>query len=318
MTRVLEPTTNRPAMSFVPRSGASSPDILWLDDPASRDPSITGGKVAQLARLAARYPVPAGFSITAPAYAAHHDPTDATRMPESLRDAIADAYLRLATIAGTPDPAVAVRSSAVDEDGRQASFAGQHETFLNVSGMDAVVAAVGRCWASAHASHVRVYRRQQGLTVDDVRIAVLVQLLVRSDVSVVAFSANPVTARRDQIMVTASWGLGESIVGGTVTPDTWVVDARTGAISETHIGDKRRMTVMSPDGSAEIDVPRIMRALPSLSDEQVRQVATLCSLLQAESGWPVDVEAAFAGGWLYLLQCRPITTFGLDEDEPAA
>ena len=318
MTRALEPASSHPSVTFIPRSGALSPDILWLEDPASRDPSITGGKVAQLARLAARYPVPAGFSVTAPAHATHHDPSDPTRLPPALRDAVAAAYQQLASVAGTPNPAVAVRSSAVDEDGHQASFAGQHDTFLNVSGADAVVAAVGRCWVSAQARHVRIYRRQQGLAVEDSRIAVFVQLMIRSDVSIVAFSANPVTARRDQIMVTASWGLGESIVGGTVTPDSWVVNARTGAIDETRIGDKRRMTVMSPDGSAEIDVPRIMCAMPSLSDEQVRQVATLCSLLQAESGWPVDVEAAFAGGWLYLLQCRPITTFALDQTEPAA
>ena len=318
MTRVLEPRSSSPTLTFLHPSGAPSPAILWLDDPLSRDPAITGGKVAQLARLAARYPVPSGFSVTAPAFAAQHDPADPTTLPQELRDEIAAAYRNLATIAGHPAPAVAVRSSAVDEDGHQASFAGQHETFLNVSGVDDVVAAVGRCWASAQAGHVQVYRRRQGLAIDSVRIAVFIQLLVRSDVSVVAFSANPVTGRRDQIMVTSSWGLGESIVGGTVTPDTWVVDARTGRIDEASIGDKRRMTVMSPDGSAEIDVPRIMRALPSLTDEQVRQVATLCSLLQAESGWPVDVEAAFAGGWLYLLQCRPITTLSVDRNAPAA
>lgn len=318
MTRVLEPRSSHSTLTFLHPSGAPSPDVLWLDDPLSRDPAVTGGKVAQLARLAARYPVPPGFSVSAPAFAAHHDAADPTHLPDTLRHAIATAYRDLATIAGVSDPAVAVRSSAVDEDGHQASFAGQHDTFLNVSGVDAVIAAVGRCWASAHAGHVQVYRRQQGLSINDVRIAVFVQLLVRSDVSVVAFSANPVTARRDEIMVTASWGLGESIVGGTVTPDTWVVDARTGTIADTWIGDKRRMTVMAPDGSAEIDVPRIMQALPSLNEEQVRQVATLCSLLQAESGWPVDVEAAFAGGWLYLLQCRPITTFNVGRNEPAA
>jgi len=122
---------------------------------------------------------------------------------------------------------VAVRSSALDEDGAGASFAGQHETYLNVVGAAAVAEAVARCWASVRSSRALEYRRRQGFPLDGARIAVLVQQLIPADVSSVVFSANPVTGSRDEVMINASWGLGESIVGGTVTPDTYVVRRRT-------------------------------------------------------------------------------------------
>jgi pyruvate,water dikinase len=111
----------------------------------------------------------------------------------------------------------------VDEDGRTTSFAGQYETFLNVSGLDGLFQAVEGCRASSRSPRAVEYRRRNGLPTDRVDLAVLVQRLVPADVSAVMFTANPVSARRDQIVINASWGLGESIVGGTVTPDMVVV-----------------------------------------------------------------------------------------------
>jgi pyruvate,water dikinase len=196
----------------------------------------------------------------------------------------------------------------VDEDGATASFAGQHETYLNIVGADAIIQAVTRCWESARSERALEYRRQQGLSVERPQIAVFVQQLVASDVSAVVFSANPITGSRDEIMINASWGLGESIVGGTVTPDAFIVRKSDLAVVQRIIGDKQRMTVSAPAGTHEVDVPRFLRNTTSLNDEQVMEMAKLALTLEVTMEHPVDVECAYAGGELYLLQCRPITT----------
>jgi pyruvate,water dikinase len=275
-----------------------------LGEPACHDPRSTGGKAAALSRLAEQFVVPSGFCITSTALAGIAPPV---RLPNWLRERVLDAY---STLVASDSP-VAVRSSAIDEDGASSSFAGVHETFLNVHGASALVNAVERCLESFFSPRALSYRRERGAShgaFDDVRMAVLVQQQIASDVSIVAFSANPVTRRRDEIVVTASWGLGESVVGGTVTPDTWIVDHSGEHLREESIGDKRRMTVASEDGSREVDVPRVLRNVPSLKWEQVAEVARLATQLEKQTGYPVDIECAYAGGRLYLLQCRPITT----------
>jgi len=124
----------------------------------------------------------------------------------------------------------------------------------------------------------------------------------------VLFSAHPVTGSRDEIVINASWGLGESIVGGTVTPDTYVVRKADVAKAARQIADKRRMTVAIPGGAREVDVPRVLRRQPALTEEQAVEIAHLGLALEATLGRPVDVECAYQAGRLYLLQCRPITT----------
>jgi pyruvate,water dikinase len=228
--------------------------------------------------------------------------------PVDLRDEIAQAIADLIACHGLPNLTVAVRSSAVDEDGAGASFAGQHETYLNIVGADAILQAVTRCWESARSERALDYRRQQGLSVERVRLAVLVQQLVASDVSAVAFSANPVTGNRDEVMINASWGLGESLVGGTVTPDTFLVRKSDLAVTDRTIAEKQRMTVSVSGGTREVDVPRFLRREVSLNDEQAAEMAQLALSLEATMGCAVDVECAYASGQLYLLQCRPITT----------
>lgn len=281
--------------------------ILWLDDPRCTAVALVGAKAAHLSRLSAEYDVPPGFCVTS----ARDDPdTDLYRLSPRLRDALDGAYTALAVRCGCRNPAVAVRSSAVDEDGSQASFAGQHATFLNVAGLDAVLDAVERCWASASNEDVLVYRRQHGLSQERARPPVLIQELVMADVSAIIFSANPVTGQRTEIIVTASWGLGESLVGGTVTPDSWVIRKDTLEIIDERVADKRRLTVALDGGTREVDTPRLLREQPALSTEQVRELAQLSIRLEETMDWPVDVECAFSDGHVYLLQCRPITTLG--------
>jgi phosphoenolpyruvate synthase/pyruvate phosphate dikinase len=284
-------------------------NILWLDDRACDDPARVGGKSAHLSRLAADYRVPPGFCLTAAAFDPDHS-VDAP-LPTALAAALADAYDALSRRVGLPDVPVAVRSSALDEDGDLASFAGQHETELNLVGVDAVLGAIVRCWASGRNERALAYRKQQGLNTEEVRLAVLVQQLVAADTSAVVFSANPITGNRDEVVVTASWGLGESVVSGTVTPDTCVVRKTDLAVKEEQIGAKERMTVAVPGGTQEVTVPRLLRKRASLGRAQISELAQLAIGLEEKMGQPVDIETAFAGDLLYLLQCRPITT--LDE-----
>jgi pyruvate,water dikinase len=276
-------------------------NLLWLGDPKSFDAGLVGGKAANLSRLARMYHrVPDGFSLPVTVMDEAH--------PFDLRDEITAAISDLMNCHRLPDFIAAVRSSAVDEDGATASFAGQHETYLNIVGADAIIQAVICCWESARSEHALHYRRQQGLSVAHPQIAIFIQQLVASDVSAVVFSANPVTGDRDEVMINASWGLGESIVGGTVTPDTFVVRKSDLAITNRLIADKQHMTVSVPGGTHEVEVPRFLRAQASLNDEQVIEMAKLALTLEATMEHPVDVECAYAGGELYLLQCRPITT----------
>lgn len=275
-------------------------DIQWLDQPRSQDVGLVGGKVANLAQLAAEFPVPPGFCVLA---------TPETPAPgQHQREQLTAAYEQLAHRSGHHTPAVAVRSSAVDEDGLDTSFAGQHDTFLNVQGAAAVAQAVDECFASFRTDRVRAYRAQQGLPAEPARSAVLVQQLVRADVSAVLFSANPVTGDREEIAINAGWGLGESIVGGTVTPDTYTLRKSDLHVLRRHIADKQVMTVPSGDSAVEVPVPKLMWRVPTLTDDQLTTMARLGRDLETRNGRPVDLELAWDGTQLHLLQCRPVTT----------
>jgi pyruvate,water dikinase len=277
--------------------------IHWLGDDDCHREAIVGGKAASLSRLAALHTVPHGFAIPAV-------PALADAVPGPLVPSIEAAYHALGEHCGSAPLPVAVRSSAIDEDGSDSSFAGQHDTYLNIRGAEAVVHAVLRCARSAASHEALAYRTARGLSVEDVRIAVLVQQLVASDVSAVAFSANPVTGSRDEVMINANWGLGESIVGGMATPDTFVVSKSARAVTASDIACKTVMTVMTETGTEDADVPAAIRTQPSLEDAQVMAIAELATRLERDLGFAVDIECAFARGQLFLLQCRPITTLG--------
>ena len=276
-------------------------NLLWLGDPQSFDVALVGGKAANLSRLARMYHrVPDGFCLPVTTMDQAH--------PRDLRDEIVQAISDLMACHSLPELVVAVRSSAVDEDGTVASFAGQHETFLNIVGVDSIIQAITRFWESARSERALENRRKQGLSVERLQLAVLVQQLVVSDVSTVVFSANPITGSRDEIVINANWGLGESLVGGMVTPDMFIVRKSDLAIIHRVIADKQRMTVSGLQGTREVDVPRFLRKEAALNDEQVVEMAKLALTLEVTMEHPVDVEGAYASGELYLLQCRPITT----------
>jgi pyruvate,water dikinase len=273
-------------------------NILWLGEAECQAVERVGGKAANLSRLAERFPVPGGFCLVAQA---------GRELKPELALAVTAAYHQLGELVGRTDPPVAVRSSAVDEDGQTASFAGQHESYLNISGAEAVLDAVARCLESAYSERALHYRRLHGLAPAP-RLAVLVQHLVLADSAVVVFSADPRSGQADRVVINAAWGLGESLVGGSVTPDLYVVQKRSLEVLASQVAEKAVMTVACSGGTREVPVPRGLRSEPVLYPAQLTALARLALKLEAEMGWPVDVEAAFQGGKLYLLQCRPITT----------
>lgn len=271
--------------------------VVWLGEVGADDRAAVGGKTAGLSPHARRFLVPPGFCLPVGA-----EPATA--------EAIAAAYTELGARAGQPDPPVAVRSSAVDEDGSGASFAGVYETFLNVTGAAAVAEAVDRCRASAADARVAEYRRARNIP-GGAAVAVLVQELVVADVSAVVFTADPVSGDRGRVVINATWGLGEALVSGVVTPDSFTVAKEpVPTIVERHPAAKERMTVPVEGGVSTVGVPRGLVSVPCLDDDAILAAARLGLDLEAVLGHACDVECAWSADRLYLLQCRPVTTLG--------
>ena len=224
---------------------------------------------------------------------------------EVLIKEIEDAYNQLVGD-GTP---VAVRSSANAEDLPGLSFAGQQETFLNVRGSKSLVEAVQKCWASLWTAQALSYRHQNGIDQNSVAMAVVVQKMVPSEVSGILFTANPATGDRSEMIINSSFGLGEAVVSGQVTPDTYIVNRQDLKLKDTVLGPKEQQVVYDGDQGIRIDeVSSEDRDLSSLSDQMIAELSQVA--LEVESmyeGLPQDIEWAFCDGVLHLLQSRPIT-----------
>ncbi|YCK41164.1 PEP/pyruvate-binding domain-containing protein [Actinomadura sp. ATCC 39365] len=288
--------------------------VIPLDDEAAADLGTAGGKGASLARLVrAGLPVPGGFVVTTLAYRsfvaafgdeiAFSDDPGALFAGHEIPSALAEA-IRAAHAALGDDVAVAVRSSATAEDLPDLSFAGQQDTFLNVRA-DGLLEAVRRCWASLWNPRAVAYRERNGVPHDDVALAVVVQELVDADAAGIMFTADPVTGARDEIVVNASWGLGEAVVGGQVTPDTITLSG--GRVTGSRVADKTVMTVRTASGTREEPVPEELRRAPVLDPAQAVELAALGERVQALYGMPMDVEWARRDGTFAILQARPIT-----------
>ena len=275
-------------------------EIRTFDEITPDDLEAVGGKGLSLGLLhRAGLPVPPGFCITATAYRSRN----ADALTPSLQQNVIAAYRTLG--AGL----VAVRSSATAEDGAVTSFAGQQETFLGVHGEEPLCDAVARCWASLQSERAKAYRDRQGL--GETAMAVVVQQLVPAEVAGVLFTRDPLAQDAERMIVEASWGLGESVVSGRVTPDRFVVDRATGQAMERHLGDKR--FARTADGEAEVAAERQQQFC--LTDTQLIALAELGRKVEAFYRQPRDIEWAWAEGRLWLLQARPITTGGGSELE---
>jgi len=324
-----------------PAPAQAGPAVSSLEDLARGDIAFAGGKGANLGELTrAGLPVPPGFVIGAPAYAAFVEKTglrerlasrlsdvdvdDATSLqavaseirrvletepiPAELADAIRDAYERL--MAGEPDGAVAVRSSATAEDTEVASFAGMNETFLNIRGGDAVLDAVRRCWSSLFGARTIFYRAKRGFGQAEMDIAVIVQRQIAASRAGVMFTIDPATGASDRLVVESSFGLGEAVVSGRVSPDRYVVDKQTLSILAREIHPKEATIEPRPEGGTVLhELSHEEAVRPSLSDEEARALAELGKRIEAHYGSPQDTEWAIdSDGRIWMLQSRPVTS----------
>ncbi|MBE2238941.1 MAG: hypothetical protein IAE81_14210 [Caldilineaceae bacterium] len=297
--------------------------------------SEAGGKGANLnVLLRAGLPAPGGFVITTAAYQTLVDDSnlasvieeqwqgidsaDATSFaqrsaalqaafaaavfPQQLVAPILQAYAGLG--AGVP---VAVRSSATAEDLPDASFAGQQDTYLNISGDAALLDAVKRCWASLWTARAMAYRVRQGIAPAHVALAVVVQVMAHADAAGVMFTVNPVTGADDEIVINAAWGLGEALVAGRVTPDTIIASKADGRIKQAKLGEKALMTALTIGGVHEVPVDEARRGQQAIDAAQVAELVRLGREIEAIFDGPQDVEWALVDGRVVLLQSRPVT-----------
>jgi len=327
----------------------------WFQEIGAAEVDLVGGKGANLGEMATRgLPVPPGFCLTASAYREFiqatdldetirnilaetqlDDPADVKAksarirgliteqsVPTTIAREILDGYHRLGQELGSVDVAqvpVAVRSSATAEDLPTASFAGQQDTYLNVRGEAELLDRVKHCWASLWTARAVTYRTKQGFDHHRVYLAAVVQAMIQSEVSGILFTANPVTGDRDEVVINASWGLGEAIVSGLVTPDMITVRKSDGHIVSRQVAAKERTIEYAEDGgTVELVTPAERREISALSDDQVAELVALGQQIESHYGVPQDIEWAYAGGRFYILQTRAITTLAPPAEEAAA
>ncbi len=353
--------------------------VLWLDEIGAEHHDKVGGKAAGLGELIrAGIPVPPGFVVTSDAYKQFILETGIagfikhvldevivsgkpeeyekaselirskfmrTPMPHKIRNEIIQAYRELARKVGVENPRVAVRSSATVEDLPEASFAGQQETYLNVVGEEEVVEHVKKAWASLWTARALSYRDSLNVPHEQAYMAVVVQKMVNSRSSGVMFTLHPVTGEEDKIVIEAIWGLGEYIVGGVVTPDSYVVDKETLSIIERKVARKekalfydprlrRNVEVKIPDTPEELEElerrhPEIAEAIkkfsiapekPALTDEEVRILAELAKKVEdhfqrhMDIEWAIDMDLGSPEG-IFLVQARPETVWSRKKKE---
>jgi phosphohistidine swiveling domain-containing protein len=311
----------------------------WFQDITAADGDTVGGKGANLGEMvAAGLPVPPGFCLIAAAYrdfvqasgldevigtilaetrvkthaARIRDLITAQPVPDAIAKETLTAYHRLGQDLGVGDVSqipVAVRSSATAEDLPTASFAGQQDTYLNVRGEADLLDSVRDCWASLWTDRAVIYRNRQGFDHEKVYLAVVIQAMIPAEVSGILFTSNPISGDPGEVVINASWGLGEAIVSGLVTPDTLTVRKRDGLVVSQQIGDKECTIEYAQDGgTVELETPAERREIPALPDEGVSELVALGQGIEAHYGTPQDIEWAQAGGRFYVLQSRPITT----------
>ncbi len=322
--------------------------VVWFSEISRDDIPIAGGKGANLGEMTQLgLPVPPGFVVTADTYwefitrtglkdaifkilrETNVDDTDQlernakriqdlilnTRIPTDIEMHIVEAYRKLCNEVGGGKPVyVAVRSSATAEDLPEASFAGQQETYLDVIGEEEVVKNVQRCWASLFTPRAIFYREKQGFPHEKVKLAAVVQKMVESEVSGVMFTASP-TGDTSKIIIEAAYGLGEVVVGGKVTPDTYVIDKESLKIISKNIAKQTWKIARAPGGkgTARYEIPEELQDKQKLPDDKIIELAKLGLKTERHYGHPQDMEWAYENGKLYIVQSRAITTLKLKE-----
>lgn len=320
--------------------------VLWFEELRRADVGIVGGKSSSLGELTSqtKVPVPYGYATTADAYRYFMEKSGqnekihellkslkdvedsvelqevclkirqsivAAEMPKDLARAIGDAYDELSVKVGTKDPYVAVRSSATAEDLPDASFAGQQDTYLNVKGKEMVIRKVKECYASTFTDRAVYYRTKQGFAHEDVALSAAIQMMADAKAAGVMFTVDLATGDDDRIMIEGTWGLGEYIVQGTVTPDNYVVNKSDLSIVSRSVTEKTIQLVRKEGGDViETKVPAELSKKAVISDEQIAELANYAKQIEKHYGCYMDMEwAVDHENRLWILQARPETVW---------
>lgn len=326
--------------------------VLWFDELRRQDVDLVGGKSSSLGELTSQthVPVPYGYATTSEAYRYFMRETGCNEkvnellkglkdvensdelhavcskirkviveapMPETLAYIIGKSYDDLAAMSNQNEPYVAVRSSATAEDLPNASFAGEQDTYLNVHGRDNVIKKVQECYASLFTDRATYYRIKQNFPHEKVALSAAVQLMAYSKAAGVMFTVNVATGDDTKVMIEGSWGLGEYVVQGTVTPDNFVIDKESMKIDRKAVNDKPIELVRKSDGGVEqIDVPKDVRKKPVLTDEQALQLASYAEDIEKHYGCYMDMEWSLdQNDKLWLVQARPETVWSQRKKE---
>jgi len=315
--------------------------IYWFEELSKDSLLIAGGKGANLGEMTkAELPVPPGFVVSGDTYyefvqangidklieqylvplnvqdttkldemaAKIKDAVIAGKIPEEVKAAIISAYNELKKKTGITFEYVAVRSSATAEDLPTASFAGQQETFLNVIGENALVDAVKKCWASLFTPRSIFYRAEQGFDHRKVKLAAVVQHMIQSEKAGVMFTVDPVGQDPNTITIEGAYGLGETVVSGSLTPDTYYVNKKSLKILDKKIVKQEWMLTKVEDKNVKANIKKDFQQLQKLSDTQIQELARIGRNIENHYKWPQDIEWAVEGGKIYIVQSRPITT----------
>lgn len=326
--------------------------VLWFDELRRQDVDLVGGKSSSLGELTSQthVPVPYGYATTSEAYRYFMRETGCNEkvnellkglkdvensdelhavcskirkviveapMPETLAYIIGKSYDDLAAMSNQNEPYVAVRSSATAEDLPNASFAGEQDTYLNVHGRDNVIKKVQECYASLFTDRATYYRIKQKFPHEKVALSAAVQLMAYSKAAGVMFTVNVATGDDTKVMIEGSWGLGEYVVQGTVTPDNFVIDKERMKIDHKVVNDKPIELVRKSDGGVEqLDVPEDLRKKPVLTDEQALQLARYAEDIEKHYGCYMDMEWSLdQNDKLWLVQARPETVWSQRKKE---
>ncbi|MBA7490647.1 Phosphoenolpyruvate synthase [subsurface metagenome] len=298
------------------------------------DVGVAGGKGASLGEMTkAGIPVPPGFVVTADAFDKFLKDTDINVEIDAQLDKINPDQMESVDrgseiIRGLIDNQkmdkklqkeilkefdkldakyVAVRSSATAEDAKTASWAGELETYLNVTKKD-LTERVRKCWGSLFTPRAIFYRIEKGLGGQKISVAVAVQKMIDSEVSGIVFTVHPVTKDKNQMIIEAGWGLGEAIVGGQITPDNYVIDKVDNNIIDINVSEQTMMIVKKEGKTVEDKVPSGKQNKQKLNGKQILELAEICKSIEKHYGSPQDIEWAFESEKFYIVQSRPITT----------
>lgn len=322
-------------------------NIKWFENIKKDDLLLTGGKGLNLGLMTeAGFPVPPGFAVTTEAYFKHLDANNLRgpiskilegldvndsealnkasaeikkliidgRIPRDIQKDIVDAYRKLNERIGR-EVFVAVRSSASAEDLPTASFAGQQSTYLNIFGEEGVVKAVKDCWASLFEPRAIFYRVQNNFEHMKVGLSAVVQMMVQSEKAGVVFTVDPMTQDKNIISIEAAYGLGEVVVSGSVTPDTYLVDKNNFKIVKKNVVKQPWMLVKIEGKNKHAEIKEEMQGNQKLSDLEIKDLAKICAKIEQHYDFPQDIEYAFEKGNLYIVQSRPITTLTEKKEE---